>query len=100
MEIRTVFCLYACLFLLFFGHTSAARGKHGNFMKQRKQIFKLCRDVTASNELQMSFECAERMKIPTLNDTHIQTKKFMGVRMLFNNFAIAASIYANTDMYT
>lgn len=79
MGAKICICLFAyALFLLF---ALSCAYSFENFVRERKEILKLCVDVTDSEELQLSFECAERMKISTLKGKHIKTSKFMGVRI-------------------
>lgn len=73
------YSLFAYCLLLVFALCSAYSS--GNFMKERKRIIKLCRDVTESDELQLSFQCAKRMKICGPEDKHMNTSLFMGVRI-------------------
>lgn len=56
------------------------------FHKARRKIFKLCSDVTASNELQLSYECAQQMKLSSPGAVHMKSRRFMAVRFhIFTN---------------
>jgi len=70
--------LYACCFLLLLAMPSAI--SYNAYLRERKEIVKLCRDVTESDELQLSFECADRMKISSPKDKQVKSGRFMGVR--------------------
>lgn len=51
------------------------------FSEERNEIFKLCSDMDSSDELLLSFECGEKMKLARPGHTDLESPDFMGVRI-------------------